>query len=260
MVVQHGQAGRSTRQMEAKRGIRRDGILLLVLAVGAVFLFLIPRIGKVGGIAGVTVLFIALAILKAVMSELERSGRRARKEERRAGRGARAEEKMGALFDGLSDDYVVLHDVASGHGNIDHVLLSRTKGLFVVETKSHHGRVTANGGELLLNGHPTEKNFVHQTLSNCLWLKDWVKQNLQMDAWVTGVIVFTNAFVEVRQPVRGIHVINKGYLQRFLERQQDSAGAMRLWEQRNNSACLRGQTHRPLLKTRIRSSFSCSCS
>ena len=237
MAIQRGQAGRSTRDMESKRGLRREGILLLILVVGMGFLFIYsritPHITKLGGIGGVIAIFAILIVFKFIMSLLGQAGRKAKKEERRAGRGARAEEKMGNLFDSMPDDYLVLNDVVCGHGNIDHLILSRTKGVFVIETKSHHGRVTADGSGLLLNGHPTEKDFINQTLGNCLWLKEWIKQNLQMDAWVTGVIVYTNAYVEVRQPIRGVHVINKGFLQRFLERQRDNPRAGELWERRN---------------------------
>lgn len=241
MVIQHGQAGRSTRQMEANRGLRRLGILVLILVAGFGYFHFIPRISKLGGTASVLGFLALMLVFKAVMSGLETSGVKIKKEERRAGRGATAEEELGALFDALPDGYFVLNDVALDYGNIDHVILSRTKGLFVIEAKSHHGRVSAEGSTLLIDGHATEKDFIAQTLRNCLVLKQWIKERLQVDVWITGVVVFTNAFVELRQPVRGVHVINKGYLHRFLDRQPDNRSAALLWDRRGDLEALYGR-------------------
>ncbi len=238
MSFQHGKAGRSTRQMEAKRGLRRLGIIVVIIVGGYIFFAILPVLGNIGGVAGAILVLGALAVLKVVMAELGTAGRKVKKEERRAERGAKAEEQMGTLFDALSDDYWVLNDVSSGRGNIDHLLVSKTKGIFVIETKSHRGRITADGDGLLLNGHPTEKNFINQTLGNCLWLKERMKQTLQTDVWVTGVIVFTNAFVQVQQPIRGVHVINKGFFERWLERQKDNPRARQLWERRDELGAL----------------------
>ena len=56
--------------------------------------------------------------------------------ERRA-RGAGAEERVGALLDGL-DGWQVIHDVDLGRGNVDHVVVG-PGGVFTVETKSWKG-------------------------------------------------------------------------------------------------------------------------
>jgi hypothetical protein len=59
----------------------------------------------------------------------------------RWGRGASGEELVGQVLDGLRDSgWFALHDVNSGHGNIDHVLVGPA-GIFAVETKSHRGRI-----------------------------------------------------------------------------------------------------------------------
>jgi hypothetical protein len=59
----------------------------------------------------------------------------------RWGRGAAAEEEVGAILDGLRErGWRALHDVDSGRGNIDHVLIGPA-GVLTVETKSHRGRL-----------------------------------------------------------------------------------------------------------------------
>jgi hypothetical protein len=62
----------------------------------------------------------------------------------RRDRGARGEETVGRILDAMRGrGWLVIHDVASGRGNIDHVLVGPA-GIFTVETKSHRGRLNAD--------------------------------------------------------------------------------------------------------------------
>lgn len=59
-------------------------------------------------------------------------------------RGNRGEQHVGAILDGMrAAGWLALHDLSSGRGNIDHVLIG-PGGLFTVETKSHAGRIGVN--------------------------------------------------------------------------------------------------------------------
>jgi Nuclease-related domain len=71
----------------------------------------------------------------------------------RRNRGATAEEHVGGLLDQLAG-WRVLHDVSTGHGNIDHILIGPA-GVFTVETKSHPGpvRVARVHGATLRQAH-----------------------------------------------------------------------------------------------------------
>ena len=116
--------------------------------------------------------------------------------------GGRAEERVGEELEGLrAHGFYVFHDVAlPGVGNVDHVVLGE-RGFFAVETKSHAGRVTARGGELFRNGRPFEKDFVKQAWSGCYRLRE------VLDADVTPLLLFTDAFVEGRVYARGVRVL-----------------------------------------------------
>ena len=51
------------------------------------------------------------------------------------------------------------------------------------------------------------------------------------------MLVFANAFVETRAPVKGVHVVNRKYLATFLQRQGHPSDAnKRIWEQREEIA------------------------
>ena len=86
---------------------------------------------------------------------------KAREAERTWIAGGRAEENVGAELEKLAKHgFYAFHDVALlGLGNVDHVVLGE-KGFFCVETKSHKGHVSSANGDLLVNGRPTEKDFV----------------------------------------------------------------------------------------------------
>lgn len=55
--------------------------------------------------------------------------------------GAEGEEVVGEILEGLAaEGWCVIHDVAFGRGNIDHIAIG-PGGIFTVETKSHAGRI-----------------------------------------------------------------------------------------------------------------------
>ena len=225
-------AGQSTRQMQERYYQRRMRILIAILLVGSLFFLLLGKLpGYMHNPAIFIVLLVALLLVfNVVMSFLEKSGKNAKTIEGKAERGAIAEESIGALLDKLPGDNLVLHDVPSRFGNIDHIIISRTKGIILVETKSHHGEITAEGVNLLVNGNPPEKDFIRQTLNNCYWLKEWVKNNTGLDAWINCVIVFTNGFVSVQGKIKGVSVINAGYFSAYYERLPDNKTATLLWK------------------------------
>ena len=234
-------AGQSTREMQKRHHQRRMLVLGSILVVGFLFFLLLGTfLGHVHNLVALVGLGIGLLlVLKFTMSFLGSSGKHAKRMEGKAERGAIAEESIGELLDKLPGDNLVLHDVASRFGNIDHIIISRAKGVILVETKSHRGRITAENDNLLIDGKPPEKDFIKQTLNNCYWLKEWIKTNTGLDAWINCVIVFTNGFVTVRGKIKGVSVINAKYFPEYFERLPDSR-VTALWDGREKLLGLGG--------------------
>ncbi len=171
-----------------------------------------PSALGIGGLGIVGVIVVARLIIdytEAAANEMERK-------EYRAIRGAEAEEGIGSILAALSGDYLVIHDIATPHGNIDHVVIARQGGVFLIETKAYRGRVSAENGRLLVNGHETEKNFITQAVNNVYWLRKRIRAASGLTVWITAIIVFTNAFVEPMAPIKGVRVMNKNYLSKAL--------------------------------------------
>lgn len=86
----------------------------------------------------------------------------------------------------------------------------------MVETKAHHGMVTYDGRQLLLNGHPFEKDFIAQINRNIHWLREKLRLATGMNVWIVAVLVFPNALVYSEEgkrvlrlkPVKRVNVIN----------------------------------------------------
>jgi hypothetical protein len=119
-------------------------------------------------------------------------------------RGAAGETHVGNLLKDLSDDYCVINDVTTPHGNLDHVVVGPT-GVFVLDTKAWRGVVTSAGnGELLLNGEATEKPYVRQFVGRMMSVREKVRTLATgMDARFNAAFVFTAARVDAQWGTTG---------------------------------------------------------
>ena len=230
MAQKYGKSAKSTYEMANKR--RKQSILILVFGLLAVIvIYLLITNQKTLGLSSgvVTVLVLALLILPDFVKgkSLKKD-----KEERRAIRGAKAEEKVEGLLDELEEGYVVLHDIESPYGNIDHLVIGRESGIFLLETKAHGGSVAVIEGALKVNGHDPEKDFIAQCLRNTYWVRDEVERVTGEKPWVTPVLVFTNAFVKGSPMLKGVKILNKKYLLGTIQGKQKQANASVFWEKR----------------------------
>jgi len=146
--------------------------------------------------------------------------------QRREIRGKYAERQVFRILRELDEDcYAVFNDVEARYGNIDHVVVSRAGAVFLVETKSHRGKVTYDGKQLLLNGRPFEKDFIAQINRNIVWLRERIKEAAGTNVWIVSVLVFTNAIMYSEKgkpvlrlrPVNRINVINSRYLKPLIK-------------------------------------------
>lgn len=222
-------AGRTTRQMSRKR--KTHAIVYAVAGlVGIAVLGIAIQNGSALG-SGVVLLGYGLLIVLPRVFEKDLDRRMKRVED--ADRGAEGEEAVGRILECLGDDHLVLHDVPSPYGNIDHIVISQQQGVFLIETKAHRGKVDVISGRLLLNQRRPQKDFIAQTLKNTYWLRELIGQVIGEEPWVSALLVFTTAFVARASPVKGVRVLNRRFL---LEALQDGSRAapvnQRLWEGR----------------------------
>lgn len=227
------QAGKSARKMAQTR--RRTTLLMLIgLALVMLAGTLVLKNREALGLgAGAVLIF--LIFLKTVPRIIDKPIEKRIKMARRADRGARGEEVVEGVLESLGEDYFIIHDALCPYGNIDHVVISKDKGVFLIETKAHGGKVLASDGILLINNKPPEKDFVAQTLRNTYWLKEKLGEVAGSSVWITPAIVFTNAFVTAHRPIKGIYILNKKYLPNLLQRvPKTKQGLSETWEKRED--------------------------
>jgi hypothetical protein len=113
-------------------------------------------------------------------------------------RGIRGEEAVANALAALPTSYWVLHGVATGHGDVDHVVIGPT-GVFALETKAWDGKFYRSRGQLYCNGKPAE-----HVLRQARGAAGQVRELLLaagIDEWVEAVVVAARASVS-RSPVR----------------------------------------------------------
>jgi len=178
-------------------------------------------------------ILLAYALLLILPRMFEGAFDRRMKRVKDADRGAEGEEAVGRILDCLGEDHLVLHDVPSPYGNIDHIVISQRQGVFLIETKAHRGKVDVISGRLLLNQRRPQKDFIAQTLRNTYWLRELIGQLIGEEPWVSALLVFTTAFVAQSSPVKGVRVLNRRFLLEALQDGSRAASAnQRLWDGR----------------------------
>lgn len=90
--------------------------------------------------------------------------------------------------------YWVFHDIATGKGNIDHVMVS-PKGIFTIETKAltptkkHDGKINFDGQKVIIDGFSSEKN-VTQAIAEAHWLKNKLKDQTGKEFRTRAVLLY----------------------------------------------------------------------
>jgi hypothetical protein len=233
-------AGRSPRQLEERWNTRRKiiglsaiGLIFIVSALSVLY-FLGNRtsIFQTGGLLLLCVSFLIMRTAERIAGpEMDRLFRR----QKQARQGAVAGKKIGALLDGLAENYAVRHDVNTGRGHIDHLVFRRDGAVFLIETRSHSGWITRHDRQLLRNGQPLEEDLIQQTLDHISWLKKFLKARAGFEPWIHAAIVFTGAHVEKHLNLNKVDVFNASQLNRWLERARGNHRAsVFLWPQVEN--------------------------
>jgi len=212
-AVVFNKAGVGVRKMEAARWVAAF-ITLIVLFAG---IYLYNKSSKTIATLGLPVILVVaggfLYWVKTMGDKADRYSKRALD----ARRGAVAEEAVGNLLEDLPAGYYVVHDFVSQIGNIDHIVISK-KGILTVETKSHSGVVTCEGKMLKREGQPFEKDFINQAWAEAFSLRDLLASHGISEPKPQPVILFANAYVQVRQQVRGVEIVSRRYFPAYLKR------------------------------------------
>ena len=140
--------------------------------------------------------------------------------------GAEAEELVGQRLGVLQKrGWHALHNLQKPDGgDIDHVTWG-PRGVFVIETKGHRGKVGVESGVLTLDGVMPERDAVAQAYQNALFIKNHLTRRLGRSQWVVAVVCLTKAFLDGYQldiPRPQVHIVKIERLIEFLENYDDT--------------------------------------
>ena len=107
-------------------------------------------------------------------------------------KGLTGERQVGGLLAGLGADYHVVHDLDTGHGNIDHVVVGPT-GVFAIETKNLAGRLELVHGRLTRDQFDASE-IIRQARAEAMAVRHRLRTS-DLDHWVDAVVAASGAVV-----------------------------------------------------------------
>lgn len=124
---------------------------------------------------------------------------------------------------GLDDRFRILGSVVIGNkGDMDFIVVGPT-GVWVIEVKSHKGRIRIENNRLLRDNRPFDKNFIRQVWGATYALKDELKKRISMNMHIQPVVVFSSPYAKLGIELNkadDAYVIGLDQLIRLIERQE----------------------------------------
>jgi hypothetical protein len=106
-----------------------------------------------------------------------------------------ANDPVAAWLDDLPANYDVYHAVETSEGDLEHLVVSYDRGVFLIESRSAPGRITVQGDRLYLDHQLADPNLVEATMRRASWLRNVLSERTGVTVPVTPVVVFTAAVV-----------------------------------------------------------------
>lgn len=206
-----GETGRYVSEQSTKKFLR---IFLFLYLFGIALSFMIGYI-IVAKQNYVTLLFILT--LPLAWKYLSKKIKAIENERLSFRKGATGEAIVGFALDNFPDEFRVIHDLTTPHGNVDHVVIGPT-GAYIIDTKNWKGVVAADGnGELLLNGKPTQKPEIKNLTRRIMSIKEKIKVLSPTDPFVQGVVAFPSAYIEAKWGTTGyVHCVKDEQLYDYI--------------------------------------------
>lgn len=203
----------SHNEKEIIKNIAYAGLIVLLIVASIVW----PLYGLLGGTGA------ALAIHAVVIAVLIKFllGVFSRIKVRMQGAGGELGVKL--TLKGLDDRFRVLGSVVIGNkGDIDFVVIGPT-GVWVIEVKSHKGRIRIENGRLLRDGKQFDKNFIRQVWGATYALKDELRGRFPKTLHMQPLVVFSSPYAKLGiewNKTEDVYVVGLDQLVRLIERQE----------------------------------------
>lgn len=137
--------------------------------------------------------------------------------------GAGGERRVKTVLRKLDERFRVLGNVVIGNkGDIDFVVVGPT-GVWVIEVKSHKGRIRVDGDRLLRDNKIFDKDFLRQVRGATYALKDELRKRFPQQLYIQPAVVFSSPYAKLGiewNKADDTYVIGLAQLNALLERQE----------------------------------------
>lgn len=209
-------------QKEFKRNKRIFWIIKFIIGatylwISYLFFLMVQRtsFSILGIIISSIICFVAF---KVIQSQEKQNRKDITKNNNTWGRGSEAESIVGESLSLLKDEYKVIEDLNTGHGNIDFIVIGPT-GIFTIEVKASRGRISYSNGSLFINGKVPEKDYLTQTESERYWLLRELSQHFNRNYTVIGLLEFPYGKIDkstIKGPLRENIWVGEGTFHQYL--------------------------------------------
>jgi len=120
--------------------------------------------------------------------------------------------------------FKVLHDIPSGRGNVDHILIG-PKGIFTIETKTiskpeGQAEIHYDGNGVLINGIAPDRNPILQAKAESLWLHGLIEERTGKNFPVRPIVVYPGWYISKQPHGAEVWVLNEKALTSFLDQEE----------------------------------------
>lgn len=139
------------------------------------------------------------------------------------GKGAGAELYILQELSSLGRNYKIVPDFNTGKGNIDFIVICE-KGVFVIEVKATKGLISYNN-DLYINGNKIKRDYIHQTMSEVMFLSDLLQSEFNKQYYITGILEFAYGKVDttsISRPIHNIWIGGKGFYKYVFQHSRNS--------------------------------------
>lgn len=108
----------------------------------------------------------------------------------------------------LNEDQLALFDVESPFGIIDHIIITRQNGVFLILKKAYVGKISRTNDQLRIDGKPPEKDFIQEVLLDTYWFEQKLLHKLDVRIQATPIVAFTHSDVPPEVQIKGVPVVS----------------------------------------------------